>query len=232
MRQLLDRLDHITAILTTLPPIGTYACGCNGTPSTTQSPATQSNTTTAKKDGAEVQVQRFIVSTLFLRECLRQLTQGPDESLVFLTGHQINGKRIVDQMIPVDLVQQTRTYAKACDISLTKELETMRERGFTLLGTAHSHPGCGIGATLPSSIDMSHHERLELMGYHALGIIVTRDGHVRFYSDQMPFEVEVIGKDVVKHNQNSYRLLLEFRPNEDEKKDKVKSDDAGLESGD
>jgi hypothetical protein len=41
-----------------------------------------------------------------------------------------------------------------------------------------------------------------------VGIIMTRDGYVRFFTSEMPFTLKVIGKDIVKLGHNSYRLLL------------------------
>jgi proteasome lid subunit RPN8/RPN11 len=177
---------------------------------------TKDRKTDEKNEKAIPSARKFLITTLFLRECLAKVTPGPDEALVYLTGHNVGEITVIDQFMPLELVEQSRTYVRACNISVARELESMRKRGFQLLGTVHSHPGWGSGATFPSNTDKNHHDRLELMKHTALGLIITRDGHLRFYSGQMRFKVEVIGKDVVEIGANSYKLLMDFNPMEDD----------------
>jgi hypothetical protein len=111
-------------------------------------------------------------------------------------------------LISFRLAHRDRCRAQGDIVSSTQALMTLCDRGYYLTGTIHSHPGTGEASTFPSSIDLTYHHRLEQGGYQAVGIIMTRDGYVRFFTSEMPFTLKVIGKDIVKLGHNSYRLLL------------------------
>lgn len=149
----------------------------------------------------------FMLSSFFLRDVLQYLAQWPVESLTYLTGMNVGGVMVIDQLVPFAMDVQNATYVSGDIISSTEALCMLDDKGFALAATAHTHPGSGSTATHPSGIDFKHHRRLEGGGYEALGIILTRDGHVRFYSGGMPFFVEVVGEDVVNVGENVYQLL-------------------------
>ena len=52
--------------------------------------------------------------------------------------------------------------------------------------------------------------RLERGGYECIGIIMVEDGYFRFFNNEMPYTVTVIGNDVEDLGNNSYRLNLDF----------------------
>ena len=155
-----------------------------------------------------------VITTLFLRECYAYLMKGSDESIAYISGIERNSFSILDQLIPFQMDRQSPAYVSGNIISSTEALVMLSNCGYGLLGTIHCHPGSGETSTYPSGIDTKHHKRLEEGGYTALGVIMTRDGHFRFYSDKMPFSVEVIGKDTIRLGENSYRLLLDFKTDE------------------
>ena len=157
---------------------------------------------------------RFVVTSLFLRECHEHLTQQPEETVAYLSGLMVGNSVVLDCLVPVRNEIQEMGYAKADINAATDVLLSLSDRGFGLRGTIHSHPGIGIESTTPSTKDRTLHNGLEKGGYQAIGIIMTRDGHCRFFSHKMPFVVEVVGKDVVRLGYNEYRLLLEYHPEE------------------
>jgi hypothetical protein len=133
----------------------------------------------------------------------------PLESLAYLSGVRCRETTVIDQLVTFKLDVQTEVYVRGNPMSVADALIAMDERGDLLEGTIHCQPGEGPSATLPSGIDRKHHRRLESVGYKPLGIIMSRDGHFRFYTDRMPFEVQVVGNDVVKLSDTSYRLMID-----------------------
>jgi len=150
---------------------------------------------------------RYVISSLFLRDILNYLSQWDVESIAYLTGVSTQGGMVIDHLVPFDMDVQEVTYVSGDIVSSTQSLCALDDKGFVLAATAHSHPGSGAAATHPSGIDMNHHEMLETSGYKAVGIIMTRDGHFRFYSKDMPFSVQVVGSDVVEVGPNTYKLI-------------------------
>jgi hypothetical protein len=132
----------------------------------------------------------------------------PLESLAYLSGVRCRETTVIDQLVTFKLDVQTEVYVRGNPMSMADALIAMDERGYLLEGTIHCQPGEGPSATLPSGIDRKHHRRLESVGYKPLGIIMSRDGHTRFYTDRMPFEVRVVGNDAVKLSDTSYKLVM------------------------
>jgi hypothetical protein len=81
--------------------------------------------------------------------------------------------------------------------SIHKVLSGLDKWHHAMLAQCHMHPGSGAGSTHPSSIDMRNHQGLEA-NYPVIGAIFVRDGHVRFFSADKEFEVEIYGKGVRK----------------------------------
>ncbi len=172
------------------------------------------------RDGeAESRPRNFLISSLFLRKCYSYLMRGVEEAVTYLSGVEVGETAVIDQLVPFRMDVQEITSARGDIVSSTEVLILLSDRGYALQGIAHCHPGSGASATHPSSIDMEHHRRLEEGEYRALGLIMTRDGHCRFHTYRMPFSVTVVGNDIVKFDDNSYRLILNFNPNAETKKD-------------
>jgi hypothetical protein len=158
--------------------------------------------------GLESAKRHFTLSTHFLKKtCYPYLMSSPLESLAYLSGIRCRETTVIDQLVTFDMDVQSVAYVRGDPMSTADALIAMDELGYLLEGTIHCHPGEGEEATLPSGIDHRHHARLELVGYKPLGLIMTRDGFIRFYTDRMPFEVQLIGNDAVRISGCSYRLI-------------------------
>jgi len=154
--------------------------------------------------------RHFTIKASFLKEkCYPYLMDTPMESLAYLSGVRCRETTVIDQLVTFKLDVQTAVYVRGNPMSVADALIAMDERGDLLEGTIHCQPGEGPSATLPSGIDRKHHRRLESVGYKPLGIIMSRDGHFRFYTDRMPFEVQVVGNDAVKLSDTSYKLMMD-----------------------
>jgi hypothetical protein len=149
---------------------------------------------------------RFSVSSLFLHECFKRLTADQAEQFFFITGSEIEGAFVLDQVM--EFAHQKRTIMGVQgDIRATHglliRLEQFRHR---LLAHFHSHPGNGANATHPSGIDESFQRRLESAGHVAVMVIFSRDGFIRFVRLDQNLEIEIYGSGVEEHAPGIYRL--------------------------
>lgn len=100
-------------------------------------------------------------------------------------------------------------YARATARSCTETLADIVEKGNTLHVMAHSHPGLGAAATHESSIDINYLGNIQRAGADVVGIIVTRDGFVRFFTVVKPFEVWVQGNGAIQVEEDVFQITLQ-----------------------
>lgn len=144
------------------------------------------------------QNRRFLISSLFLRECYKELTADSKEQLLFISGPETENAFILDQKCTFDHLSRTAVGVEGDMKSTHRLLCDLEESGHKLLAHFHSHPGKGISATLPSSIDLSFQERLQRGGYPTVAAIFSRDGFVRFFRLNEQVAIEIYGKGVEK----------------------------------
>lgn len=109
------------------------------------------------------------------------------------TGPVVENFRVVCRRVqPVALQQQSAVFVRASAQSVADVLITIIEQGAELHVIAHSHPGSGPGATTPSGTDIACLGKLQKNGSTAVGCIVTRDNHVRFFTVSRAFRVIVL----------------------------------------
>jgi hypothetical protein len=151
-------------------------------------------------------VRKFLVSSLFLHESYKKLTADKDEQFYFITGSEIEGVHVLDQML--EFTHQRRSFAGVVgDPKSTHSLLIRLDQfGHRLLAHFHSHPGKGVGSTSPSGTDRDFQQRLESAGHLAICAIFSRDGYFRVLRNDRNFELEVFGKGVEKHENNIFRL--------------------------
>jgi len=107
---------------------------------------------------------RFVVSSMFLEQCFRQLTTDEREQFFFITGAEVDGVGVLDQK--VEFAHERRTVMgvtgnQSAAHRMLIRLEQFRHRR---LGHFHSHPGKGADATHPSGTDEAFQRRLETAG--------------------------------------------------------------------
>jgi proteasome lid subunit RPN8/RPN11 len=158
-----------------------------------------------EKDGEPL----FVVNSLMLHECFKQLMRTEEESLHAITGSVIGNIRSLERIIPLSLNRQSTAGASAENESLANEFIELYEFGLRPLAYFHSHPSCGIGATRPSSTDRQTQSTMEQSGSEIIGGIFSRDGFVRFYANKVKPNVRVLGKKVSNVEKNVYRLEIE-----------------------
>lgn len=152
----------------------------------------------------------FLLESFFLREVVQMLTPTPDEDMVFLSGPKLNRLRVVCRRAPqVPLERQSVVFVRTSGADVAQALIPIIEQGAELHICAHSHPGGGPSATFPSGTDIKCLGKLQRAGSPAIGLIVTRDAHVRFFTVHIPFRVIVTGSGVTKLGEHLFQLQEE-----------------------
>jgi proteasome lid subunit RPN8/RPN11 len=155
------------------------------------------------------QVPDYLCNSRFLTECYEYLVERPEERINIVTGNEVNGTRVLETLVPVELSYSSVAGAKVDDDSILERLLDIESFGLKYFAYFHSHPGHGQGATVPSSIDRSLQEKYEVAGQDVIGAIFSRDGFVRFFSNNNQFRIQVAGKKVKKVGENVFKLETE-----------------------
>lgn len=149
---------------------------------------------------------RFVVSSMFLEQCFRDLTADANEQFFFITGAEVDGVGVLDQKIEFAHQRRTMLGVTGNTGATHRLLIRLEQFGHRLLGHFHSHPGLGLSATHPSGTDEAFQRRLETAGYPTVAAIFSRDGYVRFFRLTSAFELTVHGEGVEDLGQQTYRL--------------------------
>ena len=164
--------------------------------------------TIVTRPGGGEQEPVYLVSSSLLREAYELVTKTRDESLIYATGPEDAGSLFaLSQLVTFDLESASCAHASPEPKSQLTALAQLEKDGQRLLATLHSHPWRGAQATTPSSVDLNTQAELERMGYPTIGVVVSRTGHVRFYSKNRPFRVAVSGAGIEKLEDKLFRLL-------------------------
>jgi len=150
----------------------------------------------------------YVCDGWFLQDLIRHLTPGTDEEITHITGARIGPVRVLSRICRLTAQTKTPVFAKGTAKSCANAEIEILEHGNVLHAMAHSHPGQGAVATHPSSIDVNYMGRIQRVGADAIGIIITRDGWVRFYSVVKPFRVFVMGSGVTQVEEHVLHIAL------------------------
>ena len=149
----------------------------------------------------------YIVSARLLCDCFRYLNRDSrNESIVDISGISYGDILMMERMEEVEHESASAVHARTDLQSTFRTLMTIDAYGGLLAGVFHIHPGRGADSTRPSGTDFVDQARRESAGMKAIGGIFSRDGYVRFFSHNMPFEVQVIGKGVREHGEHTFKI--------------------------
>jgi hypothetical protein len=148
----------------------------------------------------------YVVDSWFLSDLIKHLTPTPDEHISYITGVTIGELRVLSRICSLSLQKQSVVYALAAAQSCTSVLAEIHERGYKCHVMAHSHPGKGLAATRESGIDTKYLRRVQHAGADIIGAIVVRDGFVRFFTVEKPFEIVIQGAGVTEVDDHVFRI--------------------------
>jgi proteasome lid subunit RPN8/RPN11 len=135
-----------------------------------------------------------------------QLHLFPAERMAVIAGREIQGQLVLGACFDVTSHEASRVaYTRADPMRLAQALRAMDASGTRLLAWAHSHPGESQLATHPSDIDRRQWAAWVEDFDPLLGLIVTIDGHVRFWgeafeADKLPVRIMGDGHRRVDHH--------------------------------
>lgn len=181
MRRLYQELAHVNELLEVITPDPDLQ------PTTLQRPA-------------------YVVSSLFLEQCFRELTADASEQFFFITGAEVAGTRVLDQRIEFAHDKRTAVGVSGNMEATHHLLIRLEQYGHRLLAHFHSHPGLGVEGTHPSGTDTAFQRRLETGGYPTIAAIFSRDGYIRFFRLDDTFTLRIHGTGVDDLGQHTYRL--------------------------
>lgn len=159
------------------------------------------------KEELAAQPLTIAIDSKFAERLIPALTADQREDLAFLCGPRIDG---VFQMSGIQKCNDThRSLVKAeLDVGATvRSFVSLRNEGYECPLIGHSHPGKGANCTHPSATDMDWISDLQAGGAQVIGVIVSRDGYMRFFTDKVPFKIITFGNRIIQDDQNVYRLL-------------------------
>lgn len=151
-------------------------------------------------------VHQYVVSSLFLHECYRDLTADQDEQFFFITGSEVDGRFVLDQKAEFAHQKRTAVGVVGNTGATHRLLIKLEQFGHRLLAHFHSHPGMGVSATQPSGTDENFQKRLEAAGYPTVAAIFSRDGFVRFFRLDKNVQIHIHGSGVEEIGKLTYRL--------------------------
>lgn len=149
---------------------------------------------------------RFVVSSLFLHECFKQLTADRKEQFFFITGSEVDGAMVLSQVCTFEHATRTELGVVGDPRSTHRLLGRLEQFGHRLLAHFHSHPGKGPESTGPSGTDTKYQAGLEGAGCDTVAAIFSRDGYVRFFRLDQKFELQIHGAGVEHVSGTVYRL--------------------------
>lgn len=133
-------------------------------------------------------------------------TETEAEGLNFVAGMPFgNDIYFASSIITTPYATRSVAGASATIPAILRLTERMHDLGHSLILMMHSHPGSGIDANHPSPTDLDTQRRFEQI-WNMIGAIFSRDGYLRFFSYNLPFNVVIKGKGMERIEKNVYRL--------------------------
>jgi len=128
------------------------------------------------------------------------------ETIDYALGHRHGSFLTVEKVIPLQLESSSVSRAEGNSRDNARVLVEAERLGGILSCYFHTHPGHGPHANLPSPTDIATQKRFEQGGYAVIGGIFSRDGYLRFFSHEKPFNISISGKEVEHVGENLYKL--------------------------
>ena len=169
-------------------------------------PITLLSKATTEASDLSPEMYTYVASAPFLRRVLKSLLQYPEEDAKYIAGVRHDRFYMMEWMEEFDCDKRSSVRVVGNDMSCLKSQRRIEDNGYEQVVWVHTHSGHGEGAVFTSSIDMGTQRRLERGGYPTIGAVFSRDGFVLFFSDKLPFKMDVRGKGVTEIHENLYKL--------------------------
>lgn len=155
----------------------------------------------------ETQVVHLVLDSQSACKLIAQVTHDEREDLVFVGGIVAGDKVVLGPTLKVTMTKRSVGSAAIDGGYTAKALTTLREQEYPPLIVGHSHPGFGQECTHPSQTDRDWIKGVQATS-KILGIIVTRDGWLRVFTDRVPFTISVQGKNIKKVSHDVCKITI------------------------
>jgi hypothetical protein len=160
-------------------------------------------------------IRTCYTSSYFLEQCHSALFQGaPTYERQFLVSGMPRGGEAYDWdlLIPVKLDNPSRYGVQADLKDLFTTLANLDlSHGLLLLGIIHSHLSSGRRAVNPSQTDRTLQKNLEDSGYKTVQAIFSEDAYIGFFTNTIPFALNVIGTGVEEVETHAYQSVVRLK---------------------
>lgn len=163
-------------------------------------------------------VSTYEVDYYLLCRMIKHLTatayeeEGFRERAVYVTGIKVGENTyVLTELLEMEMEEATPIRAFVSAREAGDVLIRLHNHGMIPVAMGHSHPGEGGPDTVvPSVTDHVCFRRLEQAGSKAIGIIVSRDGYVRFFSATRDFKIKTHGNKIhkVETHEHTYKVEL------------------------
>lgn len=149
------------------------------------------------------------LDSLVLADCYQTLFADPStETVVYLTGMELMpGEVTINRRLRLDHDTQSAIRAAGDPGASFQTLRALDESGHQFLGHCHNHTHSGEEGLHPSDVDRDYQHRLEAGPYTAIGLIMSADGYVRLFTNDLPVNIIIHGTHVERLSET--RLYLE-----------------------
>jgi hypothetical protein len=149
------------------------------------------------------------IDSLVLADCYQSLFADPEiETIVYLTGVELDERTAtVNRRIEMDHEVQSAVKAVGSPDGSFDTLMELEKSDHRLIAHCHNHPGANDTAPEPSDVDRAYQDQLEGGGYDAVGLIMSVDGYVRIFTNDLDVDITIHGNHVKRLNES--KLYLE-----------------------
>ena len=121
----------------------------------------------------------------------------------FVLGVEHDGVLLGTKFVPIDYSERSIVSASTDDVKTQRMSIQASESGHVVMALIHSHPSMGIQR--PSEVDIRTQRNWET-GWRFISGIWSRDGYIRFFSQKLPFSVQILGNHVEQVNADVFKL--------------------------
>jgi hypothetical protein len=161
---------------------------------------------------AEPGIRTYQTTSYFLRECHRRLftdNQGKEKQLIISGASFAQDSHWLDILVAVKLKHAHFGGVEADIPDLFRHLADLDVgHGLLLTGVFHNHLWEGRDAVNPSKTDRALQHKLEKEGYSAIQAIFSTDGYIGFFSNHVPFALEVLGTGVEEVETHAHQRVV------------------------
>lgn len=157
---------------------------------------------------AALERDTFLFSSWTLLETFHHCCADDNEGLCVVAGCDVMHVRAGTHVIPLECEERNPVFAQAMQDEISQVAFEIANAGHRMVAIIHSHPGTGPQANHHSATDARTQRAWEATTKIVSGIW-SRDGYLRFFTVEKPYEVVVVGTGVEQVEPAFFRFEAE-----------------------